>query len=154
MLGGGFHQRSFDLCSRRLTMNVSRIGCLCVAFCLATVYAETLKASWPINPYRALLVVERWSDPASVVVDHEKDDFQPVAALLKAWSIPFEIFRLDQQHLDNSYLFDREGKIRYGVVVWLPGSSFYFNQNLNSPQTAVQAPTNPLVAQTPFFYPA
>src|SRR5438128_12608950 len=116
MLGGGFHQRSFDLVAAGLTMNVSRIWCLCVAFCLAMVYAETLKASWPIKPYRALLVVERWSDPASFVVDHEKDDFQPVAALLKAWSIPFEIFRLDQQHLDDSYLFDREGKIRYGVA--------------------------------------
>ena len=119
-------------------MNMSRIGCLCVAFCLATVYAETLKASWPIKPYRALLVVERWSDPASVVVDHEKDDFQPVAALLKAWSIPFDIFRLDQQHLDDSYLFDREGKIRYGVVVWLADSSSYPNQNLTSLQAAIQ----------------
>ena len=135
-------------------MNVSRIWCLCVAFCLATVYAETLKASWPIKPYRALLVVERWSDPASVVVDHEKDDFQPAAALLKAWSIPFEIFRLDQQHLDDSYLFDREGKIRYGVVVWLADSSSYSNQNLTSLQAAVQAGTSLLVAKSRFLDPA
>ena len=135
-------------------MNVSRIWCLCVAFCLATVYAETLKTSWPIKPYRALLVVERWSDPASVVVDHEKDDFQPVAALLKAWSIPFEIFRLDQQHLDDSYLFDREGKIRYGVVVWLADSSSYSNQNLTSLQLAVQAGTSLIVAKSRFLDPA
>ena len=135
-------------------MNVSRIGCLCVAFCLATVYAGSLKASWPIKPYRALLVVERWSDPASVVVDHEKDDFQPAAALLKAWSIPFEIFRLDQQHLDDSYLFDREGKIRYGVVVWLADSSSYSNQNLTSLQAAVQAGTSLLVAKSRFLDPA
>src|SRR2546425_277599 len=125
-------------------MNVSRIWCLCVAFCLATVYAETLKASWPIKPYRVLLVVERWSDPASVVVDHEKDDFQPVAALLKAWSIPFEIFRLDQQHLDDSYLFDREGKIRYGVAVGLADSSFYSHQKLTPLQASVQARSDPL----------
>src|SRR2546430_3103861 len=98
MLGGRISSEELGSCSCRLTMNVSRIWCLCVAFCLATVYAETLKASWPIKPYRVLLVVERWSDPASVLVDHEKDDFQPVAALLNAWAIPFEIFRLDPQH--------------------------------------------------------
>src|SRR2546425_10851640 len=128
-------------------MNVSRIGCLCVAFCLATVYAGSLKASWPIKPYRALLVVERWSDPASVVVDHEKDDFQPVAALLKAWSIPFEIFRLDQQHLDDSYLFDREGKIRYGVAGWVPGFFLFSQPKLNLLQRHGPGAPSPLFSK-------
>jgi hypothetical protein len=45
---------------------------------------QGMQATWGFRPYRALLVVERWSDPASVLVDHEKDDFQPIAALLKA----------------------------------------------------------------------
>jgi len=108
----------------------------------------TLRGSWPIKPYRALLVVERWSDPASVLVDHEKDDFQPVAALLKAWSIPFDIFRLDQQHLDNSYLFDREERIRYGVVIWLADSSSYPNQNLASLADAARAGTSLLAVNS------
>jgi hypothetical protein len=132
-------------------MIVSRIGFLCVALCIATGYADTLRASWPIKPYRALLVVERWSDPASVVVDHEKDDFQPVAALLKAWSVPFDIFRLDQQHLDDTYLIDREGKAQYGVVIWLADSPSYSNQTLTSLQAAVEAGTSLLVAKSRFL---
>ena len=68
---------------------------------------EGRATTWAIKPYRALLIVDRWSDPTSMLVDHEKDDFQPVAALLKAWSVPFDILRLDQQHLDNTYLLER-----------------------------------------------
>ena len=113
-----------------------------------TASAKTPAGPWPIKPYRALVVVERWSDPASVVVDHENDDFQPVAALLKAWSVPFDIFRLDQEHLDSSYLFDREERIRYGVVIWLADSSSYPDQNLASLQAAVRAGTSLLAAKS------
>ncbi len=106
------------------------------------------------SPYRALLVVERWSDPASVLVDHEKDVFQPEAALLKAWSIPFDIFRLDQQHLDASYLFDRDGKVRYGVVIWLADSSSYEGQNLASLEEAARAGTSVLAVSSRCLDPA
>ncbi len=105
----------------------------------------------PVMPYRVLLVVERWNDPASVLVDHEKDDFQPVAALLKAWSVPFDILRLDQQHLDDSYLFDRGGHVRYGAVVWVADSSSYTAQNLGSLEEAVRAGTSLLVASSRFL---
>ena len=59
-----------------------------------------------VKPYR-VLVVEQWDDSASVLVDSEKDEFRPVVAVLRAWSPPFDIFRLDRQHLDASYLLDR-----------------------------------------------
>ena len=49
---------------------------------------ETLK------PYRVLLVVDRWKDPASQLITSENDSFQPVAALLRAWSVPCEIARV------------------------------------------------------------
>ena len=98
--------------------------------------------------------MERWNDPASVLVDHEKDDFQPVAALLKAWSIPFDIFRLDQQHLDASYLFDRSGKVRYGVVVWLADPPCYEGQNLVSLEETAHAGTSLLVVTSRFLDPA
>ncbi len=42
-------------------------------------------ASPTFKPYRVLVVVETWGDPASQVIT-EKDTFQPVAALLKAWA--------------------------------------------------------------------
>jgi len=100
-----------------------------------------MAAPAPYKPYRALVVVERWRDPASVLVSRE-DTFQPVAALLKAWSIPFEIFRLDQQHLDGTYLFDREDRIRYGVVIWLSDSPSYEGQNLAALRAAADAGTS------------
>src|SRR5207247_10320996 len=53
-------------------------------------------------------------DVPSFPTRRSSDLFQPVAALLKAWSVPFEILRLDQQHLDVSSLFERSGQVRYG----------------------------------------
>jgi hypothetical protein len=106
---------------------------------------------WRVRPYRALLIVERWSDPTSVLVDHEKDDFQPVAALLKAWSVPFDILRLDQQHLDNTYLFSRSGDVRYGVAIWLADAPSYSNQDVASLEQAVHAGTSLLVAKSRFL---
>ena len=122
-----------------------RFSCVCLlGLALSAVGAngKAPDAAWGIRPYRALLVVERWNDPASLLVEHEKDDFQPVAALLKAWSVPFDIFRLDQQHLDGSYLFDREERIRYGVVIWLADSDSYQGQNLAALEDAARAGTS------------
>jgi len=116
--------------------------------------AETPVPHWTTKPYRALLVVEHWNDPSSVLVDHEKDTFQPVAALLKAWSVPFDILRLDQQHLDETYLFRRSGDVRYGVVIWLADADSYANQNVGSLEEAVRAGTSLVVAKSRFADPA
>jgi peptidoglycan/xylan/chitin deacetylase (PgdA/CDA1 family) len=107
----------------------------------------------PDKPYRALVVVERWADPASILVKRE-DTFQPVAALLKAWSVPFDIFRLDQQHLDATYLFDREDRIRYGVVIWLADSPSYQGQNLATLEAAAHAGTSLLAVNSRCLDPA
>ncbi|MGI8958869.1 MAG: hypothetical protein ACR2IV_03715 [Bryobacteraceae bacterium] len=82
--------------------------------------AQQASDSWSLKPYPVLLVVDQWGDPASQVIQSEKDPFQPVAALLKAWSVPFDILRLDQQTFGAAYLFDRSGRVRYGAVLWLP----------------------------------
>src|SRR5262249_12087474 len=126
------------------------LGLILLATVLYTLptLAESPSSAWPLKPYRVLLVVEAWNDPASVVVVHDKDDFQPVAALLKAWSVPFDIFRLDQQHLCNSYLFDRAGQLRYGVVLWLADLSSYAGQNLDSLEEAVRAGTSLLIPKS------
>ncbi len=81
------------------------------------------------KPYRVLLLVEQRSDPYGLVVSSKADKFQPVAAILKAWSVPFDILRLDQQHLDASHLFRRVGGIRYGAVTWLAHPSSYGPQD-------------------------
>lgn len=68
-------------------------------------------------PYRFLLVIgDQWKDPSSFVID-QQDDFQTLAALLTTWGLPFDILRLDQQRLDYHF-FDREGRPRYGTVIW------------------------------------
>jgi hypothetical protein len=116
-------------------------------------WGQASEGAWRIKPYRALLVVERWNDPASVLVDHEKDEFQPVAALLKAWSVPFDILRLDQQHLNTSHLLDRSGHIRYGAVLWLADLDSYSGQDLSALQDAVQMGTSLIVVHSRFHSP-
>lgn len=125
----------------------------CVSCTVTAALGQTPAAVWAAKPYRALLVVEHWNDPSSVLVDHEKDAFQPVAALLKAWSVPFDILRLDQQHLDGTYLFRRSRDVRYGVVIWLADSSSYANQNVGSLEEALHAGTSLVVANSRFADP-
>src|SRR5574340_662953 len=72
-------------------------------------------------PYRFLLVIsDQWKDPASYVVEGA-DEFPMVASLLKAWNLPFEILRLDQQRLDRYHLLERDGRPRYGTIIWDAG---------------------------------
>jgi hypothetical protein len=98
-----------------------------------------------LKPYRVLLVVGCWGDPASQVITG-KDSFQPVAALLKAWSIPFDILRLDQQTLGASYLFDRSGTVRYGAILWVADLPSYTGKNLAVLVDAVQHGTSIIAA--------
>ena len=106
-----------------------------------------------LKPYRALLVVETWGDPASQVIT-EKDAFQPVAALLKAWSVPFDILRLDQQNVDSGYLFERSGAPRYGVVLWLADLQSYARKNLAALTDAAHNGTSVVVVSSRFADPA
>jgi hypothetical protein len=100
-----------------------------------------------------LLAVDQWSDPSSVLVNSQKDNFQPVAALLKSWSVPFDIIRLDQQHLDDTYLFDRSGGVRYSVVIWLADARSYADQNIASLNEASAAGTGLIVVHSRFLDP-
>ncbi len=87
---------------------------------------------FPAHPYRVLVVAQQWSDPSGIVVTNGQDRFQPIAALLKSWSIPFDILRLDEQRLDASYMFDRSGRVRYGAVLWLADPTSYSEQDLDA----------------------
>jgi len=129
---------------------------LLLAFPLCSIAAgsEGRGTTWAIKPYRVLLVVERWNDPTSLLVDHEKDAIQPVAALLKAWLVPFDILRLDQEHLDGTYLFRRAGEVRYGAVIWLADSASYTGQDVAALEEAIHTGTSLLVAKSRFLDPA
>jgi hypothetical protein len=114
---------------------------------------QATEGMWNAKPYRVLLVVERWNDPSGVLVDSQADDFQPVAALLKAWLVPFDILRVDRQRLDASHLFERPGKARYGLIVWLADLASYENQDLRALGEAVRAGTSFLAAGSRVLHP-
>ena len=69
-------------------------------------------------PYRFLLVIsDQWKDPASRLIE-AGGEFPLLVTLLKSWGLPFDILRLDQQRFDRYYLLDREGRPRYGTIIW------------------------------------
>ncbi len=131
------HRLSRRLCSLFIT-GVLFFGAPRTSFCVVTAATDQMVAD---KPYRVLLVVEQWGDPMSNVVGREVDSFQPLAALLKAWSIPFDILRLDQQRLDASYLFQTSGVVRYGAILWMADLDSYEGQNLDSLEEATHAGT-------------
>jgi hypothetical protein len=116
--------------------------------------AQPLDSALPLKPYRVLLVVDGWADPASQVIVSGTDSFQPAAALLKAWSVPFDILRLDQQAIGAGYLFERSGHIRYGAVIWLSDAASYAGKNVASLLAASDAGTSLIVASSRFLDPA
>jgi len=132
---------------------VSGLLLLCVAVSLQGSRAASIGAPLAADPkpYRILLVVEHRSDPYGLVVSREADKFQPVAALLKAWSVPFDILRLDQQHLNASYLFRRVGEVRYGAVIWLADPSSYGQQDFVPLEEATRAGTGLIVVDSRFL---
>jgi hypothetical protein len=72
-------------------------------------------------PYRFLLVVaDQWKDPSSTIIEGG-GEFNVVVALLKSWGLPFEILRLDQQRIDRYHLLERDGRPRYGTIIWDAG---------------------------------
>ena len=120
---------------------------------LGAVQGQIHPRAFLLKPYRVLVVVADWGDPASQVIS-DKDAFQPVTALLKAWSVPFDILRLDQQNLGASYLFGRSGSVRYGTILWLANLSSYAGKNLPALTDAVQQGTSIIVAASRFADPA
>jgi len=84
----------------------------------AVVFSPFAAAQTAPLPYRFLLVIsDQWKDPASYVIE-DGGEFQILAALMRSWGLPFEILRLDQQRLDKYHLLDRDGRPRYGTIIW------------------------------------
>ncbi|MEX2044418.1 MAG: hypothetical protein WD941_03630 [Opitutus sp.] len=69
-------------------------------------------------PYRFLIVIgDQWKDPSSRLIE-AGGEFPALVTLFKTWGLPFDILRLDQQRFDRYYLMDRDGRPRYGTIVW------------------------------------
>jgi hypothetical protein len=139
--------------SRAIAILVVLLFCIAVSPHLSRAASADSPSAIDTKPYRVLLVVEQRSDPYGLVISSVSDKFQPIAALLKAWSVPFDILRLDQQHLDASYLFRREGGIRYGTIVWAADPPSYGKQDFASLGEAAHAGTGLIVINSRFLDP-
>lgn len=85
---------------------------------LAVVAGCALTADCAPVPYRFLLVIgNQWKDPSSRLIE-AGGEFPIVVTLLKTWGLPFDILRLDQERFDSYYLMDRQGRPRYGTIIW------------------------------------
>lgn len=84
----------------------------------------------------ALVIGDQFKDPMSYLVDIQKvegafsgnerapdvyypQDFYHTVILLKSWSIPFDIIRLDQQFLDINMFIGADDNPIYGGIIWL-----------------------------------
>jgi hypothetical protein len=98
---------------------------------LIALMLQGMAGAQPALPYRFLLVIsDQWKDPASYVIE-DGGEFQIITALLKSWGLPFDILRLDQQRLDKYHLLDRDGRPRYGTIIWDAGPGGLENKGLS-----------------------
>lgn len=98
------------------------MNCHLCAASIPLLLALAIPASAAPLPYRYLLVIgNQWNDPASKLIE-PGGEFPVVVTLLKTWGVPFDILRLDQERFDRYYLLDREGRPRYGTIIWDAGS--------------------------------
>jgi PKD repeat protein len=98
-----------------------------VAMILTTIPMQTVKSTVKNNisseiflkPFRVMVVIDIdwYSDPQSYV-ESSSWAFHDVVTLLKLWSIPFDILRLDNNLLNITEFIDAEGKPKYGVIIW------------------------------------
>jgi PKD repeat protein len=72
-----------------------------------------------LKPSRVLVVIDiDWSSDPQSYVESSDWAFHDVICLLKLWSIPFDILRLDKNLLNITEFLDTEGKPKYGVIIW------------------------------------
>jgi hypothetical protein len=87
-------------------------------FVFAQGFNETV-AGISLKPYRVLVVIDIdfQGNPQSYV-DSSDWAFHDIATLLKLWSVPFDVLRLDQNTLSTSDFLDGQGNVKYGVIIW------------------------------------
>jgi len=72
-----------------------------------------------LKPDRVLVVIDvDWRGDPSSYVDCTDWAFHDVVTLLKLWSVPFDVLRLDLNTMNVSLFLDDLGKAKYGVILW------------------------------------
>ena len=103
-------------------------------FAIIPNYAKNNITQGQMKPFRvALIIGDQWKDSsgylistkgsdetqsAGIATEPSSTDFHHLAELLKSWSIPFDIIRLDQQFLDRYMFLDMYNKSKYGAIIW------------------------------------
>ncbi len=98
------------------------------------IFAKGNISATEIKPFRVAVVIgDQWKDPSSYLVSTKgsdetqpagvatkpsSTDFHQLAELLKSWSIPFDVIRLDQQFLDRYMFLDMYNNLKYGTIIW------------------------------------
>lgn len=81
------------------------------------------KPAVKVKPFRVLVIIgDQWTDPMSYSIDPERvkgTDFLDVVNMLKVWGVPFDILRLDEQHLQINRFLDGQAKPNYGCIIWM-----------------------------------
>jgi hypothetical protein len=76
-----------------------------------------------MKPFRVLIIIgDQWTDPMSYSIDPTRvkgTDFLDVVNMLKIWGVPFDILRLDEQHLQINRFLDGTARPNYGCVIWM-----------------------------------
>jgi len=94
-----------------------------VAMILTTIMIQTVTGGTlseiVLKPFRAVVVVDvDWSSDPQSYVESTVWAFHDVVTLLKLWSIPFDVLRLDINALSITQFVDAGGKPKYGVIIW------------------------------------
>jgi len=94
-----------------------------VAMILIPIMIQTATSGTPpeivLKPFRAVVVIDvDWYSDHQSYVESTAWAFHDVVTLLKLWSIPFDILRLDTNVLSISQFVDAGGKPKYGVIIW------------------------------------
>ena len=88
-----------------------------------------------LKPFRVLVIIgDQWSDPQSYAIDGRRvksGDFLDVINMLKAWGIPFDILRLDQQRLQINRFLDGAAKPNYGCMIWMADPAILTGSSAN-----------------------
>ena len=95
------------------------VAIIMIAAVLQTATRGDVTQTVSLNPLRVIIVEDiDWISNPEGYVDSSVWAFHDVISLLKLWSIPFDVLRLDNNLLNITEFIDSEGKPKYGVIIW------------------------------------
>jgi hypothetical protein len=100
-----------------------------------------------LKPFKAIVVIDiDWASDPESYVERSRCAFHDAVSLLKLWSIPFDVLRLDNTMLNITQFVDIQGKPKYGVIIWNCQQNRFVNQDWSVLQTAVMTHGISLIA--------